>query len=98
MCTGLKKVHAAEVLRALQGFSQVRDRNGRRIGCKNRVITNLRFGLHQHRVFDLRVLHDGLDHNIDIVETVVTQGRLDLVEDACHLGSRDPSTFNLFGQ
>ena len=74
------------------------DRNGRRIGSKNRVVTNLRFGLRQDGVFDLRIFHDRLDDNIYIVETVIAEGRLNFVEDARHLGSRHLFTFNPFGK
>ena len=51
----------------------MRDRNGRGIRRENRIFANLRFGLGEDRVLDLGILDDGLDHDIDIVETVVTQ-------------------------
>ena len=91
-------MHAAEILGALQRFGEVGDRDRRCIGGQDRVVANLRFGLGEDSVFDLRVLDNSLDDDIDIVETVIAQRRLDLVENARHVGDRDLLALDLLGQ
>ncbi|MCY1503506.1 hypothetical protein D9M68_376330 [compost metagenome] len=94
----VEEVHAAEIFRTLERLGQQADGNGRGVGGEDRILLHHAFHFGQHGLLDLRVLDHGLDHDVDIGEIAVGQGRTDGVEGLGHLGGRQLAAGNALVQ